>query len=62
MAKNTETLRIGVPVRALKLEALLATLEPSDDAIVRYYNGQLIVEEPAPTLDGVDGDGDKAGD
>lgn len=45
-----ELFRVGVPVRAAKLLALLDTMEPSDEATVRHYNGALIIEEPERTL------------
>jgi hypothetical protein len=50
---KVEILRVGVPVRAQRLRTLLDTVldEIDEDTIVRHYNGSLIIEGPAPTLD-----------
>jgi hypothetical protein len=50
MGKSNEVLRVGVPVRAVKLAALLGALDASEEATVRHYHGALIVEEPEPTF------------
>lgn len=53
MAKSRETLRVGLPIRALTLRALLDAADPGLEATARYSRGSLIIEEPQPTLDGV---------
>lgn len=52
MAKNRKLLRIGVPVRLDRLRVLLENVDTDkpDEVIVSHYNGELIVEEPDPTL------------
>lgn len=61
MAKNRKLLRVGTPVRLSQLRALLDAVDAADAAntIVYHYNGELIVEEPVPTLEDAD-DGDDA--
>lgn len=46
----SELMRVGTPIRAKRLVALLAAIEPGEEAILRHYNGQLIIEEPEATL------------
>jgi hypothetical protein len=60
MGKSNEVLRVGVPVRAVKLRALLEAIDASEEATVRHYHGSLIVEEPEPTL-GLDNTHDAGG-
>lgn len=50
MAKSNEVLRVGVPVRVVKLAALLSALDASEEATVRHHSGSLIVEEPERTV------------
>lgn len=50
MAGTRELMRVGTPMRAKKLMALLEAIEPGDEAIVRHYHGQLIIEEPEASL------------
>ena len=52
MAKDTrEIIRFGLPVSVEKLYKILEAVNPPDRATVRYYNGCLIIEEPALTLE-----------
>lgn len=56
MAKNRKLLRVGTPIKLSKLTALLDAVDADDpdNTIVLHYNGELIVEEPQPTLATVD--------
>jgi len=45
-----ELLRVGTPIRAKRFVALLEAIEPGDEAIIRHYNQQLIIEEPEASL------------
>lgn len=51
--KNRRVLSIGMPVKLSSLQVLLehAQVERPNDCIVRHYDGQLIIEEPQPTLE-----------
>lgn len=46
-----ELLRVGVPIGLGRLVALLEAFGAPSTATVRHFNGQLIIEEPNPTLD-----------
>ena len=59
MAKANEVLRVGAPIPARRLRALLDAAELTESATIRHYRGQFIVDEPERTLDGFD-DHDKA--
>lgn len=56
MAKNRKLLRVGTPVRLSQLRTLLEAADTADpeNTIVYHYNGELIVEEPVPTLEDAD--------
>lgn len=59
MAQNRKLLRVGTPIRYSKLIALLDAVDCADpeNTIVLHRNGELIIEEPVPTL--VDGGDDE---
>ena len=56
-ARATEILRVGVPIGARKLVALLELLDVSESVTVRHHAGHLLIEEPAPSLATGDGSG-----
>lgn len=59
--KNRRVVRIGVPAKLSKLVAMLEAADVTDpeNAIVIYSRGELVVEEPVPTLAPVDEEQDR---
>lgn len=53
--KARELFRVSAPLKVAVLNVMLENFDEADrkGATVRYYNGSMIVEAPADTLDAV---------